>query len=834
MISKIKAIRERDLSAALADSMFKLDHLARYGVPGRVCALAFDPVQSLFAVGTETGHMSVYGQRNVGVDLATSTGSPIKFLHIVKSLYLVAIDLQHQISVFSMESLKLVYEHTVSGRVSATLIDPSLDWLFLGLENGQVLVYDTDRGVTAPYRIGNLQKSVLPKMRLSPVLSLAFHPRDPSALLVAYNDCAVLYSISKNEIALNFCYEIPSGAQGGDLDPATIQQTRCPQLVEALWHPNGHHILTVHVDGSLVFWDATKGNLLHARTLTDSDVNRPRRSSAAMNFAPSTDSVRSVFRKLAWCCSTNPEDTTLLAVGGDVITGPARGVTLVGFGPTPQVSVTSYAAMGNFYANPSRQRVFPVPEDCEIINFVTIPRANPFYAGNCDPSHIIALLTTGELMTFSYPDGAIVTDPTILPPALGWISPYITSTTLSLIPRNQWVGMMAAVSSQDTLFKGGAPARRHLRSFQIRTALCTGHRDGTVKIWDASHGELEDSNVLEVSMSFTLNRSYNVAVTHTSFAGTVGELAVAVDKGEVILFTFGKNKGSQNASSFSRLRISDPPKLQQIEDRAPPLLKEGFLPHTLVTPRHGAVTALKLSNVGFVAIGYADGTLLVADRRGPAIIFEKLLRDIIQPFRGVKVPLSPVTVPVKVPLTPIGRDRSRSMNAGEYATCFEFGIYALGDDSYSSITLTVGSSDGNVYTLRLIPSGTSGYTVEPFGILQVSPGEAIQQVHAVNATNGTSAEAMPEVMAQLASGILIQGSVIAVSRTEVRVFRQPNSKISHRKLNFNCASSGLSFVREGDSLALVCVSEESQLQALGVPSLREIAVRDLPVMLEPR
>lgn len=808
MLSKIKNIREHDLSAALSDKIFNIDHLAKYGVPGRVSAMAFDPVQSLFAIGTQKGIISVYGQRNVRVDFTAPAGMPIEFLHMVRSLYLVAIDVNQNITVFNMESREKVYEHTVSGRISCTLSDPSLDWLFLGLENGQIIIYDVDRGVMAPYRIGNLQKSVLPKLRMSPVLSMAFHPRDPASLLVAYHDCAIVYSISKNEIALSFRYEIPSGAPGGDVDPLTIRMRRSPQLVDALWHPNGHHILTAHVDGSLVFWDATQGNLLQARTLTDTEVNKPRRSMSSIDVTP--DSVRGVFRKLAWCCSTNPEDTSLLVVGGDLINGPVRGITMLGFGVTPEVSVTSYTSMGQHYAHPSRQRVFPIPDDCEITNFITIPRANPFYAGNCDPSHVITLLASGELLTLSYPDGMTITDPTLLPPSLGWVSPYVTCTAVCLIPRNQWVGMMAASMSSDCLFQGGAPARRHLRNFQTRTAFCTGHRDGTVKIWDASHGELEDSNVLEVSMAYALNKQFDLSVSHISFAGTVGELAVAAENGEVVLFTFGKNKESQS-STFSRLHISESADLQQIDDRAPPYMKEGFLPQTLVTARHGSVTALKLSNIGFVGIGYKDGTLLVIDRRGPAIIFEGSLD---------RLNMS------------LNKGRPKSSSGGEYATALEFGIYTLGEDGYSSIILTVGTSKGIVYTLRLLPSSKGGYSVQPVGMLAVAT-ETIQGIDLINSSNGTSAVAQPDVMAQLANGILIQGAVVASTRTEVRVFRPPNTKISHKKLAFDCAASGISYIREGDSLAFICISEESQLQVLGVPNLREIAVRNLPVKLVP-
>ncbi|CAN6603450.1 lethal(2) giant larvae protein homolog Sro77p [Trichomonascus vanleenenianus] len=806
MFSRLKNLGENDFSEALTDSLFKIDDVARFGLSGAITDMAFDPVQSLLAIGTDAGKIHVFGQRNVEVvfTAAGGVGVPIKFLRIIRSLYLVAVDQRSRITVINMDTRELASQYDCPREVTALESDPSLDWLFLGLENGQVIVYDVDRGNIAPMRIDNLQKSVSSKFRMSPVLSLALHPRDVSVLLVCYTDTLVTFSLVKSEIILSLRYEVPPNAPGGETDYLNMQQLRHPKYVAAVWHPNGHHILSAHVDGSLVFWDATEGNLLQARTLTDTDVNVPRRSTVSPD-----EGVRTPIRQIAWICSKNPEDTSILVSGGDLFEGSIKGLTMLYFGSTPQVAITSYQNMGHHYANPKKQKMFPMPEGINIASFIMLPTVGPYYAGNHNPDYFLVRVATGELIVVSYPEGNVVTDPTLLPPSLGWITPFISVLEHSLVPRNQWLGMMAAVKSKGELFRGGAPARRHLRNFQYRTALCTGHEDGTIKLWDASHGEIEDANVIEVSMSNALQEHNSNRVTHISFAGAVAELSASVESGETVLFNFAVNKGNLSSSMSGGGQKAV---LEDIRHRAPLNVKEGFMPQTLVSnPESGPVTALKNSSIGFVAIAYASGDVCVVDKRGPAVIY---MGNLAQIFASVN------------------RRRSRGVGGQDYGTYIEFAIHSIQEENYSSIVMSVGSNEGNVYTFRVVPRPQGGYVVEFVGLMDVAD-DTIISLSPINAAIGVSAVAETSMMARLAEGIAIPGALIAVTPTEARVFRQPNSKITHKRFPFRCASAGIAYLREGDSLALVCVTESSEIKVFGVPHLREISSRSLPYPLDP-
>lgn len=810
VFSRIKTIGETDLSTALGPNIFKTDDLARYGFRGKPLAVAFDPVQSLLAIATDNGFIHVFGQQNVEVVFTLKKPIPIEFLNIVKSVYLVAVDASKTVTVFSMESREEVSSHSVYGNVTAVASDPAMDWFFVGLENGQVVIYDVDRGVMANHRIDNLQKSLLVKLRMSPVVDIAIHPRDPSVLLICYTETAIVFNIIKQEIIFGLRYEVPAGAPGGDSDPRIIGQFRHPPLLRALWHPNGHHILTVHIDGSLVFWDAIEGNLLHARTLTDTDVNVPRKASAVGSSDVNTQPITG----LTWNCTQNPEETSLLIAGGHTFEGAMQGLTMIDFGVTPAVAITSYQNMGNYYRNPRRQRVFPTPEHASIIDFTMLPKQSPYYAGCHNPFALIALLENGEMTCITYPDGLPMSNVGALPSAFGWVQPFVTAISMAAMPRNQWLGMLASVPACDSFFNGGAPARRHLRKFETRNSLCTGHSDGTVRLWDASHGELETSKIIELSVSEAVKKHLGIAITRISLSGASAELAVALETGQVVLYKFGSGKRLDLSTYMEAMNLSDPPQIQDIRGRTS-LKRDGFLPGSLINNMgNGPVSCLVNSNVGFVAIGYESGKLIVIDRRGPAVIFSG---DISQ---------------LSVKKSSFLKKSSAGVTKGEYPTCMEFGIYALGDDKYSSIVLSVGSSAGNLFTFRVLPSSTGAFTVQLEASTSAVEGSVLSVIP-INMTRGTSAVAEIQEMNQLAQGVLIPGGVIVVAQNEIRVLKQPKNKLASRTEVPSIAAAGISYMREEDSLVLTCVTKSCENVYYGIPSLKEITKTKLPFPADP-
>ena len=111
-----------------------------------------------------------------------------------------------------------------------------------------------------------------PRARVSPIVSLVLHPRDIGKLLIGYTHGAAIYSFKANKAQAFFNYEVPPGAPGGNVDPASMNIVRRPRLTQAVWHPTGTFVLTGHEDSSLVIWDPKDGRIIMARTITDTNV----------------------------------------------------------------------------------------------------------------------------------------------------------------------------------------------------------------------------------------------------------------------------------------------------------------------------------------------------------------------------------------------------------------------------------------------------------------------------------------------------------------------------------------------------------------------------------
>lgn len=452
------------------------------------------------------------------------------------------------------------------------------------------------------------------------MVSLAFHPRDIGSLLVGYSEGAVTYSFKLDGPKHYFHYELPAGAPGGDSETNLASQRRYPRLTQALWHPTGTFILTSHEDSSFVIWDTKDGRKVQARTVQASNVDQPGASSGIAGSGRGTIAIKEPLFHIAWCSKANPDDTGILIAGGLSTTDPKKGITFLDLGPTPNYATSSWQILSSHFESPKQQHVLPTPPNAEVVDFCLIPRRSPHFAGSNDPIAVVALLASGEMVTLSFPSGHPITPTNQLHVSLSFVHPFVNRIDMAFVERTRWLGMVENRSLGPPIVKGGAEAQHPILRFANRNVLQTAHADGTVRIWDAGHGdEIENGAVLQIDVARALGRYENIDVTMMSMSGSTGELAVGLRTGEVAVYRWGKNRDfgrdmpHKEAKGFG---------LETIIDRAEPGVKEGLLPLTLLGAQQGPVTALKTSDVGFVCAGFEAGNLVVIDLRGPAVIYD--------------------------------------------------------------------------------------------------------------------------------------------------------------------------------------------------------------------
>ncbi|KAH7138149.1 lethal giant larvae like, C-terminal-domain-containing protein [Dendryphion nanum] len=794
-----------DLSAGLGPDLFVLDHINTYGLSSKISQIAYDPVQSLLAVGTNetkfgAGQIYLFGQKRVEVVFNLPHRSSVRILQFCADK-LLCVDSKNDLQVFSLETKRLLRAFGVPAKITALHSDPTLDYALLGTQLGDIMAFDLDRENLAPFKIPDLWREQFPRSRNS-VVTLSFHPRDIGKLLIGYNSGAVIYSFKQNKAVKHFHYVLPKGAPGGDSDPGSMFKERAPPLTQAVWHPTGTFILTGHEDSSIVIWDPKDGRIIQARTLQDTNVDKPGPGTFSPGGGAGTFSIKSPIFKVAWCAREDPDDTGILIAGGAPSTLDTKSLTFFELGRTPIYNTASWQVLSDHFENPNRQRILPCPPGSEVVDLCLIPRSSPHFAGAQDPIAVIALLASGEIITLSFPSGMPICPTNQLHVSLTLVHPFLNHANLAPVERTKWLGMTERRQHGPLFLTGGAEAVYPLKRFENRNVVQTSHADGTIRLWDAGHAdEIENSAVLQLDVGRAVGRPDAVEVCKTSFAGAAGELSAGLRTGEVVVFRWGVNR---HAGQDIPPGPNTPHGLTNITERSEAALKEGLLPFTLLDEGNGPVTALKHSDIGFVAAGFEGGSISIIDLRGPAVIYSAKVTDFIKADKRGSFRRSSIQTPSKP----------------EWPTSIEFSIMMLDGDDYSSILVHVGTNLGHLATFKLLPEAGGRYTASFVGACSLD--DQIVNICPIHAETGRPAYATQSVMSALRTGTKVNGVLVAVTVSGARIFKPATNKGAHKTWDeYLCDSAAI--VRYGElGYALLGLYGDGFARGYSIPALKEI------------
>ncbi|KAM3514065.1 hypothetical protein MY11210_002277 [Beauveria gryllotalpidicola] len=800
---------QKDLSACIRPELFTPDTQARYGINSQISCFAYDPIQSLLAIGTSeskfgAGKIYIFGQRRVQKVLQPPRATSFRMLHFSAN-HIVSLDTKNEIGVWDLDTGIRAGSQVMAGLVAALVVDPMLDWAFIGLQNGNVMAYDLDRySLSRSFRLPNFWKDREPGARAVTLVCMAMHPRDVGKLLIGYTHGAVVYSFKQNKPVQYFEYVVPRGAPGGNR--ACIDTIRKPRLTHALWHPSGTFILTAHDDGSLVFWDLKDSKIVLARTLTATGIELP-------STGPAQPTLLEPYIKIAWCCKENCDDSGLLIAGGHPSTSGENSLTFIDLGITPVYATSSWQSLANYFHG-KHSISLTLPPGAQLIDFLLIPRSSPHFHGAQDPIAVLSLLSAGELVTLSFPSGYPISPTNQLHPSTFFVHPFITKVHVSSLERPRWLSMIEKRDQGEPILKGGAEGARPRKRFEERTIIQAAHADSIIRIWDSGHAdEIENAQPIQVDIARALDRYDDVDVSCMSMASNTGEFVVGTRTGEAIVFRWGKNRfhGKSESPSID----PNPKSLTDISSRAEPSLREGLQPFVLYEMMMGPITAVQLSNVGFVAVGSELGFLTIIDLRGPQIIYQAPMTDFAkQAKRGS--------------LFKGAHSRSDSTPQKEWPVVMEFGVMTLDDDKYSSICCFVGTNIGKIITFKLLPAANGTYSVQLAGVLALD--SRVISLNAIDVNTGGPAAATGQTVAGLREGRQVDGAVVAVTHTEIRIFHPANSKGASKEFdNLLCDAASVAEL-ELQGYAIVAVFGDRTARAFSIPTLKEIGRADLPTV----
>lgn len=132
-----------DLSEGIDNTSFAPSLLNELGINSQITKIAYDPVQSLLAVGTAStrfGNGGIYvfggGRIQVHFDLPRK-GAAVRWLSFCADR-LVVLDDKGDLLIFALVEKTLQSTYSPPGSVLSVSCDPTLDFVLLGLQNGRV------------------------------------------------------------------------------------------------------------------------------------------------------------------------------------------------------------------------------------------------------------------------------------------------------------------------------------------------------------------------------------------------------------------------------------------------------------------------------------------------------------------------------------------------------------------------------------------------------------------------------------------------------------------------------------------------------------------------
>ena len=711
--------------------------------------------------------------------------------------------------------------------------DPGLDWVFVALEStGEVVAFDTDRGrpVLGGWRGANFWRQRMQSQgqgvgrslagQGAAVVSMQLHPRDIGRLLVGYEGGAVVYSFKEGVVGKVFEYVLPKGAPGGD-----GRGVERPRLVQAVWHPTGTFVLTAHEDGSLVFWDEREGRVVAVRTVYESRVNEKGKGGAGRPMGR--------FGRIKWCCKRDPDDTAVLIAGGQAVDEKEKGLTFLELGPTPTYATSSWEVLTSHFEG-KKIISLPIPPGAEVADYCLVPRSSPYFDGAQDPVAIMVMLTSGEVITMTVPTGYPISATNMLHPSMSFVHPFVQKIAVSTVPRERWLTMVETRSQGDPILRGGTPAEKRTRAgWDYRNIIQVAHADSTIRVWDVGHNDdIENPTQLQVDVARALDRFEDVNITALAMADTTGELVAGTRTGEVVVYRWGPNR--THGRDATKPLDPNPGGLTDISSRAEPSLKEGLQPLVLYEMMQGPVSAVTVSDVGFVGVGSEGGFFSLIDLRGPSIMFQASVADFVKEEKRSSF---------------LKGGSSKAAATKEFPTVVEFGVLTLEGDGYSSICCFVGTNLGHVATFKILPSGQT-YSAQLAGLAKAG-GDKVVAICPMNADNGQPAAATGPAVGGLRAGNQVNGVLVvgrsssqpchsrrtetnthAVTQTEIRVFKPATAKGASRSFDDQLCDAARVTEIPRLGVALVAIFGDRTARAYSLPALKELGRTTLP-MLDP-
>ncbi|XP_013372809.1 PREDICTED: syntaxin-binding protein 5 isoform X5 [Chinchilla lanigera] len=540
--------REPEIQETLQSEHFQLCKTVRHGFPYQPSALAFDPVQKILAVGTQTGALRLFGRPGVECYCQHDSGAAvIQLQFLINEGALVSALADDTLHLWNLRQKRPAILHSLKfcrERVTFCHLPFQSKWLYVGTERGNIHIVNVESFTLSGYVImWNKAIELSSKSHPGPVVHISDNPMDEGKLLIGFESgTVVLWDLKSKKADYRYTYD--------------------EAIHSVAWHHEGKQFICSHSDGTLTIWSVRSPAkpmqtiTPHGKQLKDGKKPEPCKPILKVEFKT----------------TRSGEPFIILSGGLSYDTVGRRPCLTVMHGKSTAVLEMDYS----------------------IVDFLTLcetPYPNDFQ----EPYAVVVLLEKDLVLIDLAQNGYPIFEnpyPLTIHESPVTCCEYFADCPVDLIPALYSVGARQkrqGYSKKEWPINGG---NWGLGAQSYPEIIITGHADGSVKFWDASAITLQVLYKLKTSKVFEKSRNKEdrpntdivdedpYAIQIISWCPESRMLCIAGVSAHVIIYRFSKQEVVTEVIPMLEVRL-----LYEINDVESP---ESEQPPPLSTPVGGS------------------------------------------------------------------------------------------------------------------------------------------------------------------------------------------------------------------------------------------------------
>ncbi|XP_008465213.2 uncharacterized protein LOC103502872 isoform X1 [Cucumis melo] len=595
-----------------------------YGIPPTASILAYDPIQSLLAVGTLDGRIKVLGGDTIEAIFTCPKSLPFKNLEFLHNQgFLVSISNDNEIQVWDLEHRQLVSTLQWESNITAFSVLFGTCYMYVGSEYAMVAVLKFDaeerKIKQLPYYLTANVISEVIGVELPDQTSVVGVLLQPCSLgnrvLIAYeNGLLVLWDASEDRAVIVRGHKDLELTEGNMTNPSTdVTDLELEKEISSLcWVAGDGSVLAVgYVDGDILFW-----NFSNVTSSKDQQVNQSRNNVVKLQLSSSNRRLPVII--LRWCPSElQNHKGTLFVYGGDEIGSPEV-LTILSLDWSSGLKSLKCIGRLDLTLNGSFADIVLSPNVGETKRGISLfVLANPGQLHVYDNAYLSGLMSQQEKLS----SAAGVQYPTVIPN----IEPCATVAKLGFIHREGKV--FRALDEIVTTAKhhtqvpgdtkwpltGGIPCQlRDAGDYQVERVFIAGYQDGSVRIWDATYPSFSPILYLEPEVIGLNIAGLSASISALDFCSVTLNVAVGNECGLVRLY---KLVGSSEGASLHY--VTETKNEVHYMHRG-----EGIQCAAVFSVINSSVSYLSFENRGAtLAVGFESGQVAVIDANTLSLLY---------------------------------------------------------------------------------------------------------------------------------------------------------------------------------------------------------------------